>query len=75
LKRDHSLGKKKYSQQVEIETEKRAILFLEVNLGKQPQEKLFIYEGDIPEIAVDSFSKLHNLTADKQYKLLSVVKD
>jgi hypothetical protein len=46
-----------------------------VNLGKQPQEKLFIYEGDIPEIAVDSFSKLHNLTADKQYKLLSVVKD
>ena len=46
-----------------------------MNLGKQPQEKLFIYEGDIPEIAVDSFSKIHNLTADKQYKLLSVVKE
>jgi len=33
-KTDYGLGKKKFSQQVEIETEKRAILFLEVNLGK-----------------------------------------
>ncbi len=45
-----------------------------MNLGKQPQEKLFIYEGDIPEVAVEEFTKKHNLTADKQEKLLQVVK-
>ena len=56
-------------------TSKVPVLFLEVNLGKNQQERLIIYEGDVPELVVIMFARCHKLTAEKQRKLMGVVND
>jgi hypothetical protein len=48
---------------------------LEVNLGKNHQERLIIYEGDNPELVVIMFARCHKLSQEKQKKLMAVVQE
>lgn len=41
------------------------LLYLEVNLGKNQQEKLILFEGDDAETIVNAFSNHHGLTPEK----------
>jgi hypothetical protein len=49
-------------------------LFLEVNIAEGQKSKLMIFEGDDPEIVVNTFSELYNLNDLKKSKLMEIVK-
>ena len=46
-----------------------------MNLGKNRQEKLIIYEGDHPEQVVQIFAGTYGLSKEKEAKLMNVVRD
>ena len=68
-------GDRQPAQDDLVATSKNPVLFLEVNLGKSQQERLIIYEGDVPELVVIMFARCHKLNEEKQRKLMTVVND
>jgi len=55
-------------------SEKDAILFLDVNLGKGESARIVVYKGDEAEDVIDTFGNEHNLNEKKRAKLLEVLK-
>ena len=55
-------------------SEKEAILFLDVNLGKGESARIVVYDGDKAEDVIDAFGNEHNLNDKKRAKLLEVLK-
>lgn len=54
-------------------SEKDAILFLDVNLGKGESARIVVYEGDKAEDVIGAFGNEHNLNDKKRAKLLEVL--
>ena len=54
-------------------SEREAILFLDVNLGKGQSARIEVYENDDPHDVIELFGNQYNLNDKKRSKLLEVI--
>ena len=49
------------------------LLIIDVNIRQGIKKKIYVYEGDTPEVLAENFAKEHNLEPETQKKLQSLI--
>ena len=49
------------------------LLIIDVNIRQGIKKKIYVYEGDTPEVLADKFAKEHNLETETKNKLQSLI--
>ena len=67
------LSPSKSSQKEEKKDETGPLLFVDINLGENQQERIVVYEGDTAEGLADKFCELHGLDEETRGKLCELL--